>query len=122
MKRSDIILLCGILLLAAVLFLCLRQKNGEEPGAVAVVTVKGEEVGRYALSQNRRIEIKGIIGSNYLRVEDGMVWMEEAVCPDHYCIRQGKTTKAGEQIICLPNGIVVEILGGEERGLDGIVS
>jgi hypothetical protein len=122
MKRNDIILLCGILLLAAVLFVCLGRRDGTEAGAVVVVSVKGEEYGRYVLTKNQKIEITGPLGSNYLRIEAGMVWMEEAVCPDHYCIRQGKTAKAGEQIICLPNGIVVEILGGEERGLDGIVS
>lgn len=122
MKRNDIILLAGIVVLSALLFGLFRLKQPPEAGAYAVVSVKGKEYGRYALSEAVVQEIEGPLGMNWLVIEDGKVWMEEAVCPDHYCIDQGAISKTGEQIICLPNGIIVEIIGGEETGLDAVVS
>ena len=122
MKRNDIILLSGILILSALLFGLFRLTRAPEAGAYAVVSVKGEEYGRYTLSKNQVLEIEGPLGTNYLTIEDGTVRMEAAACPDHYCIKQGVISKTGEQIICLPNGIIVEIIGGEETGLDAIVS
>lgn len=122
MKRNDIILLSCVLILSALLFGLFGLRQSPETGAYAVVSVKGKEYGRYPLSENLVQEIKGSLGTNRLRIEDGSVWMEEAVCPDHYCVEQGVISKTGEQIICLPNGIVVEIIGGEETGLDAVVS
>lgn len=122
MKRNDIILLVGILVLSALLFGLFRLRQTSETGTYAVVSVKGKEYGRYLLSENQVCEIAGPLGMNRLIIKDGKVWMEEAVCPDHYCIKQGDISNTGEQIICLPNGIIVEVIGGEENGLDAIVS
>lgn len=121
MKRNDIILLLGILGVAALLFGIgtFRQKDTE--GARAVVIVNGKEYGRYVLSEEHTIEIQGDMGVNRLVITGGAAHMEDAACPDHYCIKQGKISKTGQQIICLPNGIVVEITGGESSGLDATV-
>jgi len=122
MRRNDIILLLGILILSALLFGVFYLTQPSEEGAYVVVSVKGKEYGRYSLFEDGVKEIEGPLGVNHLVIEEGKVWMEEAVCPDHYCVRQGVISKTGEQIICLPNGIVVELIGGEETGLDAVVS
>ena len=37
------------------------------------------------------------------------------VCPDGLCVGQGKISLTGERITCLPNRVMVEIVGdGEE--------
>lgn len=121
MKRNDIIFLLGILLLSVVLFGLLQRNKTSEKGACAVVSVQGKEYGRYALQEDGVWEITGPLGTNLLEIKDGSARMEAAVCPDHYCIRQGVISKTGEQIICLPNSIIVEIVGGEETDLDAVV-
>ena len=121
MKRNDIILLAGILLVAALLAGIGHMTHKSEKGTLVVVSVRGKEYATYALSEHRTEEIPGVIGNNRLAIRDGVVRMEAAVCPDHYCMKQGEISKAGEQIICLPNGIVVEIVGEKTDGLDGIV-
>lgn len=122
MNRNDIILLLGILVLSALLCVIFSRTWVPEAGAFAVVTVKGKECGRYPLSEDGTWKIGGTVGANRLVIREGSAWMEEASCPDHYCMKQGKISKNGEQIICLPNGIVVEIIGGEESGLDAVAS
>lgn len=121
MKRNDVILLLGVLS-AALLLWVFRPEQKTEDGAWVLVRIKGTEYGRYALSEDRTEELPGVLGTNRFVIKDGMVWMEEAVCPDKYCIRQGTISKTGQQIICLPNSIIIEIIGGEETGLDAVVS
>ena len=40
--------------------------------------------------------------------------MSSATCPDGDCVKQGRICDEGETIVCLPNKVVVEILGSEE--------
>ena len=111
------LLLVGILLLAAILIF-LYVRSGQETGAVAVVTVDGEEVGRYPLNKSGTFSLNG--GSNILVIGDGMAWVSEANCPDKICMGMGKISRNGEFIACLPNRVLIVIEGGEETGVDGL--
>ena len=51
------------------------------------------------------------LGTNKVRIESDGVYMENANCPDKLCVHQGRISKTGQSIICLPNKIIVEIVG-----------
>lgn len=51
------------------------------------------------------------LGSNIICVEKDCVYMEYADCPDGLCVKQGKISKGGQSIVCLPNKTVVETKG-----------
>lgn len=121
MKKGDFVLLFAVLGVAALLALTGLFREKKEEGASVRVFVDGTEVGTYALSTDRTIEIKGVRGTNVLRIENGVAFMEKASCPDFYCIQQGKISKTGEKIICLPNKIVVEVTGAAVSDLDAVV-
>ena len=110
------LLLVGILLLAALLLFAVTQ-CGRETGATAVVTVDGEEVGRYPLSKSGIFPLNG--GTNILVVEDGEAWVTEANCPDKICMAMGKISRNGEFIACLPNRLLIVVEGGEQSSVDG---
>lgn len=113
LKKADWALL-GALLVGAVVLL-LVQRLGQRPGELVVVRVNGEEWGSYSLLEQRRELIKsGNGGTNLLVIEGGRAWVEEASCPDGLCIHQGSVKRSGESIICLPNEVVVEVVGSEE--------
>lgn len=50
-------------------------------------------------------------------VESGSVRIAESNCKDGTCVKSGAITRAGQRIICLPNKIVVELIGKSD--LDG---
>lgn len=113
MKRTaDIFLLLTLLVFAGILalFLTLTQKNGTK----VIVRVDGVRSAAFSLHENRRYQIRGIGGTNALVVENSEAWLENADCPDCLCVKQGKISRAGESIICLPHQVVVE-LSGENR-------
>lgn len=59
-------------------------------------------------------------GVNTARVRDGKLWIEYADCPDGICVSQGKISKTGESIICLPHHKVIVVERGEDPVVDGI--
>ena len=113
MKKGDIILIISLLVIAALLFLVFSR--GEE-GAVAVVAVNGEKVAEYSLSENGTYPLNG--GTNILVIEDGAAFLEEADCPAKLCVKQGRISKTGQCITCLPNRLTVTVEGAGEREFD----
>ena len=64
------------------------------------------------LQEEQTIEIND---SNLCRIQDGEVNMTEADCPDKLCMHQGPISISGETIVCLPNKVVIEIVGKDEK-------
>lgn len=119
-KYGRDLILVGILLLAAfLLFFFTRRNQVRETGtgASAVVTVDGEEIGRYYLNRDGTFSLNG--GSNVLVVENGEAWVSEANCPDKVCMGMGKISRNGEFIACLPNRLIIVVEGGEQSPIDG---
>jgi len=106
--RNDILLAAGFALAAVVLLVCLITGTGREAGLV-VITSNGTEYGRYSVSDEQVIDIDCGFGHNRVVISDGTVRMEDADCPDKYCISRGSISKSGETIVCLPHRLVVEL-------------
>ena len=105
----DIILI--VLLLSVFLSLFFWLNRDKEKGAVAEVYVGEELVATYSLDKNGEYSVNG--GSNVLKIENGKAYMIYASCPDGWCKHQGKISRSGERITCLPNKVMVMIK--EER-------
>ncbi len=106
-----------VLLLGCALFWFLGGKKG----AVVNITVNGAFYGTYSLDKNQTVEI--VIDetvTNVLSIQDGTADMITADCPDLLCVHQKAISREHENIVCLPNRVVVEIVGGEESKLDSI--
>ena len=112
--KRDALLIFALLLCAGALWLIMRPGA---PGAYAVVTVQGREYARYALTENRTVTI-GEEDYNTLVIENGEAFISDANCGDHTCIHTGSISLQGEQIICLPHEVIIEIAGGTDSELD----
>lgn len=109
--KREFILVAAILVAATFLYLINRISH-QEPAAVVDISVDGEVVETLDLSIDQELTIQGAgDGTNHLVVQDGQVWVTEASCPDHLCIRQGKISMDGQVIVCLPNRMTAAIRG-----------
>lgn len=72
----------------------------------------GERV--LSLNQDARVTIATRLGSNTLVVEHGSIRMAKADCPTGSCMKQEAIAHVGEQIICLPHKLWVEISANED--------
>ena len=118
MKKKDLILGAGIIVIALAMLLVMQLTRGEEGNQIQV-TLDGKIYGTYSLSKDQTIEVKDGDFYNRIRIEDGKAYMEEADCPDRYCEEQGKISGHTQTIVCLPHKLVVEVLDNEnDQGLE----
>lgn len=116
LRKGDIVLILGLLLAAGILWFFLRPGD---TGTYVNVTLTSGKTSRFPLHEDRTIELTGVDQDyNILVIENGEAYISDANCGDHTCIHTGKISHEGEQIICLPHKLVIEISGGETSGLD----
>lgn len=117
LRKSDILLILGLLLAAGLMWFFLRPG---EVGTFVTISQESGEVLTFPLYENRSITLSNHDqGYNVLVIENGNVYISDANCGDHTCIRTGAISREGEQIICLPHKLVVEITGGVSSEIDG---
>lgn len=116
MKKNDWILVMVILVLAGIGFFIYTSYGRQNAGFVKV-TVDGELFGMYSLEKEQEIKIND---TNYLIIRDGQADMIEADCPDQICVDHKTISKNKETIVCLPNKVIAEIVGGEDVENDAV--
>ena len=115
------LVLIGALLVVAVAGMLVIQSVREE-GAQVVITWNGEVEGTYPLDQDETFVFEGENGGrNVVVIENGLVFVSEANCPDQICVNHKPTNQTADPIVCLPNKLVVEVSAPDsENQLDGV--
>ncbi len=52
-------------------------------------------------------------GENVISISEGRVEVKSANCGNQVCVEHAPISQAGEQIVCLPHGLVVEVVAEE---------
>ena len=119
MNKGAKLILAALVLAVAASGAWIAFGGGAEAGRV-IVEVDGEVYCEYDMD-----EVDGIVpistpngGENRLYVQDDLVYMDSANCPDKLCVKQGVIRDSTVPIVCLPNKVVVRI-EGRDSGLDG---
>ena len=119
MTRGDFFVAICILALAVVLFFALIPR--EQQGLTVQVTRDGETLLSRSLTElSEPVEIA--MEGEYplvLELSENGVRVVETTCPGEDCRHMGTITKAGQQIVCLPNRLIVT-LQGDERSFDAM--
>ena len=118
MKKNDWILVTVILVLAGVGFL-IYTNLGRQSAGIVKVTVDGELFGIYSLEKEQEIKIND---TNRMIIKDGQADMIEADCPDQICVDHKTISNNKETIVCLPNKVIIEIVGGEDVEMDAVAN
>jgi hypothetical protein len=109
-KKKDIFLIIIIMITSVFFIITSVIKKGTSPNTVKI-TISGLEYASYSLYNDREVEISNGYGNNKIVINNGMVFISEADCPDKYCVKHKPISKSGESVICLPHKLVVEITG-----------
>ena len=122
LKKRDIILIVS-LLVVGIIALVIWHFVYSVDGKYVTIEQRDNLIGIYPLNVDKEIEIehRGEV-VNKIVIEDGYCYMEEAECPDHLCIKQGKVDKSGQTIVCLPNRVVVTVVDSNSSDYDSIVN
>ena len=117
-KAAKLIFVALVLaVVASAAWIVLGDRDTDDPRVI--VEVDGEIFCAYDMD-----EVDGIIhistpngGENRVYVQEDLVFMDSANCPDKLCVKQGVIRDSTVPIVCLPNKVVVRI-EGRDSGLD----
>ena len=116
-NKADILLLAVFLLMGFGSMLALRLPSSE--GSQVIISVGGEELGRYPLGVDREIKLETEYGRNTVTIRSGTVSVTESDCPNHDCERFGAISRPPQSILCIPHRLVVRITG--ETDVDAVL-
>lgn len=108
-KKADIILfICLILIGGALSYLAF---SGSSSGDLVVVKVNGEIYGKYSLTKDRTITVNRDGHMNKITIKGGKVQVSKSNCKNQVCVKQDSISTTHQNIVCIPNRVVVSIEG-----------
>ena len=111
--RTDLAIL--LLILAAGLSITWYFWHGAVPGREIVVSVDNLERYRFSLEKDGEHTIRGRLGPMRIRIEGGRARVTASGCPLKICMKMGGISRSGQSIICLPNRVVIRVVGEEQN-------
>jgi len=124
MRKNDFLLLGLLLLLAGAGYL-FSYFGATSAHKILIIQHNDKIVQRLDL-KNEKVEKKLAIptehGEVIVRYDKDGARVSSSPCPDKICIHQGKITKAGDAIACLPEKVLVALTTpGKEQEHDAIL-
>ena len=113
MKRADWIVV--ILAVALLPGLYLRYWGERGPATSVRISASGQSDITLPLNDERRVSVHGPLGDSVIEVRGGRVRFVSSPCSGKQCIHSGWLSHSGELAACLPNGIMVSVIGRERR-------
>lgn len=117
MNKSDIklITILGIIVLVIFVFTTITK----EDGSIAEVYYKDKIVLTIDLNVDGEYVTHGELGDVVLEVKDKKIRVKSENSPRNICSREGYIGDSTRTLICLPNKVIVKIIG--ENKIDGVV-
>lgn len=125
MKKRDLILIAGVLILALALFgiISIRSGGTAQAGEATVsIYVHDELYASVPISAYQSITVDQGDGKvNVITIDETGVYMKSSTCKNQICVDTGVIDPAHlddllleNWIVCLPNGVSVEVGGSED--------
>lgn len=117
-------LLIGFLIIASFTWLGLIILfYSNEGNKIVEIVVYGDLVEKLSLTEDAAETYSFKYGENtgYIEVKDGavrMLEMDKETCPESICSNTGWIKESYEAIVCMPNGIIVNIKEDKDNNLD----
>lgn len=127
MKSGDRILILVVAIVTIVLIAIhyWPSDNPTQGPLYANISIDGKLLQKIELTNDiQEFEIKTDRGYDLLRVSEFGIQVVASDCPQKICMSYGQINKPGEIIVCLPNRMLVEIIGSNPSDIqiDAIVS
>ena len=81
----------------------------------AIIRSDGRLIAEVALTEARRIEVPGPIGTTVIEIQPGRARVASDPGPRQYCVQQGWLARANAIAICAPNHVSLTLAGRSNR-------
>lgn len=110
-----LVMLAGLAAVVATVPLLWRGGTAD----LALVKRDGRVVAELPLTQARKLDVVGPLGTTVIEVQPGRARVASDPGPRQYCVLQGWLTRPNSIAICAPNHVSLQ-LGGREGGYDSL--
>lgn len=117
MNKSDIKLLICLLVIILIIFIFINVTKKE--GNMAEVYYEDDLILNIDLNIDGEYVVDGALGEVVLEVKNKKIRVKSENSPRNICSKEGFVSDNSKSLICLPNKIIVKIIG--ENELDGVV-
>ncbi len=117
---NDIILIAVLVIIPVIMLIYGNSNSNAESDALVVITIDGSLYKTLPLYEDLELTVPSENGINIVVIRDGSVWVSDADCPNQLCVDHHPISKTGEQIVCLPHKVVIEIISKEASEIDSI--
>ena len=111
-----------VYIISFVLVVCLLiasnivKRNSDGNIKYAIITIEGKQKFKLNMDEDREIVLKedeysSLLGEMIIEIKDNKVRVKKEESPLHYCSIQGWVDSVAKPIVCLPNGVIVTIIG-----------
>lgn len=120
MKKADIFIIVIYIVLSIFVTYTLVDEPSAEGQKHMVVKVDGQIVyeENLPIEGEKEVPIESDYGVNILKINGDHVRVIESTCPNKICIDDGEIHEHGQILACLPNHMVIEIIGENEDDVD----
>ena len=119
LTTADMLLAGSVI--AYILFSFLAEVGSEmEKGEKVMILSGGVQAKIRSLSDQGVQEYAGPIGSTMIEIGDPGVRIKSSPCPRQICVATGWIRRQGELSVCLPNRIILQIVGSAPPAFDGV--
>lgn len=98
-----------------------NDSQGGAPASLENMTIQTLSREKWSEESEALTADSGVSAYNLFSCENGEIRMIQSSCPDLICVHHAAVSRTGENIICLPHALVIEIVGAQENELDGVV-
>lgn len=117
MNSNDIKLVIVLLVITIFIFAFFNTTN--KTGDIAEVYYCDDLILTIDLKKDGEYIVEGELGDVVLEVLDNKIRVKEENSPRNICSKEGFIKDSSRSLICLPNKIIVKIVGEDE--IDGVV-
>lgn len=108
LTRLDRCIVAVLLILCVVLFVVIGR---HAPGESVQVKQDDAVIFKAPLSDSRKVDLSGVLGITELEIIDGKARIISSPCPFKVCIGMGEISRSGEIIACVPNRLLIQVVG-----------
>lgn len=107
--RADKILIITLIVLTAASYPAIRHLSAG--ASFLEIEVEGETGMVARLDQDRDITVEGRLGATTIRIDESGARFIQSPCVDKKCVESAPVRDAGEIAVCVPNRVMIRVLG-----------
>lgn len=122
MKKGDIVIIAVVTLVGLIGWGLTQLDMNQSKSLQVQIKSEGQVIAAIDVDEtiSASYPVKNKYGDNLVWIEKGEVFVKEANCKNQLCVKAGQIHKSGQTIVCLPNRVVIQIIGKTSDEVDAI--